>query len=190
LFQIFSGQKRNMEQENTKHDLATFTHELTPEYIKAKVEKVVSCSSGPALFCEIFDCDHNKITTDELVERYYYHNNYDVQNADTDGGQIPTTNDSENQTMLEEQGKEQELSSVGQKESYSVHSDQEIEEKEQGISNNDLEDYSCYYCEYRTNNEDEYKQHVVLRHPGRLAYPNNPEVEKLGLKPQGKDWEI
>jgi hypothetical protein len=73
--------------------------------------------------------------------------------------------------------------------SIPVHSDQQTEKKEQGISNIDLEDYSCYYCEYRTNNEEEYKQHVVLRHPGRLAYPNNPEVEKLGLKPQGKDWE-
>ncbi len=64
-------------------------------------------------------------------------------------------------------------------ETIPVHSDQQTEKKEQGLSNNDLEDYSCYYCEYRTNNEEEYKQHVVLRHPGRLAYPNNPEVEKL-----------
>jgi hypothetical protein len=27
------------------------------------------------------------------------------------------------------------------------------------------------------------------KYPGRLAYPNNPEIEKLGLRTQGKDWE-
>jgi hypothetical protein len=70
LFQIFSGQKRNMEQENSRYDLTSFTHEFTPEYIRARVDKVVSCSSGPDLFCEIFDYEHNKLTAHELVERY------------------------------------------------------------------------------------------------------------------------
>jgi hypothetical protein len=162
-----------MEQENSRHYLANFTHELTPEYIKANVEKVVSCSSGPGLLCEIFDCDHNKITADELVQSYYH----------------TSIKDPENDLVSEEQEKEQEFSSVGQTEPYPVHSDQQTEKKEQGISNIDLEDYSCYYCKYRTNNEEEYKQHVVSRHPGRLAYPNKAEIEKSGLKAQGKDWE-
>jgi hypothetical protein len=79
-----------MEQGNTRHDLADFTHELTPEYIKAKVEKVVSCSSGPDLFCEIFDSEHSKITADDLVQRYYH---------------IPIKN-AESGTFSEEQEKE------------------------------------------------------------------------------------
>jgi hypothetical protein len=29
-------------------------------------------SSGPGLFCEIFDCDHNKITAHELVQSYFH----------------------------------------------------------------------------------------------------------------------
>jgi hypothetical protein len=172
LFQTFSSQKRNMEQENTGQDLANFTHELTPEYIKAKVEKVVSCSSGPDLFCEIFDSEHNKITTDELVERYYY---MPIKNA-------------ESGTFSEEQEKEQELSSLGQMQSIPVHSDQQTEKKEQGISNNEVEDYPCYYCDYRTNNKDDYEHHVVLIHD-KPAYPNKVEIEKMGLKLQGKDWE-
>src|SRR5919202_1364413 len=97
LFQIFSGQKRNMEQENTSQDFTNFTRELTPEDIKDKVEKVVSCSSGPDLFCEIFDNEHSKITADELVERYYH---------------IPIKN-TERGAFSEEQEKEQELSSLG-----------------------------------------------------------------------------
>ena len=92
---------------------------------------------------------------------------------------------------MEEQEKEQELSSVEQTEPYSVHSDQKTEKKEQGISNNkNLEDYSCYYCDYRTNNKDDYEQHVIIKHPGRPAYLNKAEIEKRGLKPQGKSWEI
>jgi hypothetical protein len=189
LFHSFLGQKRNMEQENTRHDLANFTHELTPEYIKGKIEKVLSCSSGPDLFCEIFDYEHNKITADELVERYYhYHNNYDGQTApDTGADETPANNNSENQTILEEQEKEQELSSVGQAEPYSVHSDQQTEKKEQGISN--LGDYPCYYCDDRTNNKDDYERHIILRHNHCPAYPNKAELERLGLKAQGKSWE-
>ena len=114
-----------MEQENTSQDLANFTHELTSEYIKGKIEKVLSCSSGPDLFCEIFDCEHNKITAGELVGRYYHHlNNYDGQ---ADAGEIPVNNNSENQTILEEQEKEQDLSSVEQTESTPVHSEQQTE---------------------------------------------------------------
>ena len=64
-----------------------------------------------------------------------------------------------------------------------------IENATEGISNKNPEDYPCYYCSYSTNNEDEYEQHVVLRHPGKLAYPNKAEIEKSGLKGQGKEWE-
>jgi hypothetical protein len=53
--------------------------------------------------------------------------------------------------------------------------EEKIDEKEQGTSNNDLENYSCYYCDFRTNNKDDYEQHVIIKHPGRLAYPNNPD---------------
>jgi hypothetical protein len=48
--------------------------------------------------------------------------------------------------------------------------------------------FSCYYCNYETHNEEEYKTHVVLKH-NQPAYPNKAEIEKRGLKPQGKDWE-
>jgi hypothetical protein len=149
---------------------------LSPEYIKGKIQKVVSCSSGPDLFCEIFDSEQNSIIVNELVEKYY--------------PLISRDKNAQNDTISEEQEKEQELSSVGQTESIPAHSDQEIEEKEQGISNSNLEDYSCYYCKYNTDSQDHYERHVILRHNHCPAYPNKSEIDKRGLKPQGKDWEI
>jgi hypothetical protein len=46
LFQIFKGQKRNKEQENSTQDFADFTREISQEYIKERIQKIVSCSSG------------------------------------------------------------------------------------------------------------------------------------------------
>jgi hypothetical protein len=50
--------------------------------------------------------------------------------------------------------------------------------------------FPCYYCDYGTNDEDDYERHVIMKHPSKVAYPNKLEVEKLGLKAQGKSWEI
>ncbi len=50
--------------------------------------------------------------------------------------------------------------------------------------------FKCYYCSYETNVEREYERHVVLRHQGKIAYPSEIDLEKLGLKAQGKNWEI
>jgi hypothetical protein len=174
LFQIFSGQKRNMEQQNSEQDFANFTRELSPEYIKAKIQNVVSCSSGPGLFCEIFDSGQNSITLNELVEKYY--------------PSISRDRNAENGTLSEEQETEQELNSVRQTEQYYVHSEGKIQEKEQGTSNSSLEGYSCYYCDYETKDMGEYEKHVVIAHH-RSAYPNKAEIEKWGLKPQGMNWE-
>jgi hypothetical protein len=48
---------------------------------------------------------------------------------------------------------------------------------------------NCYYCDYKPDRKDHYERHVILRHNHCLAYPNKAEIEKRGLKPQGKDWE-
>jgi hypothetical protein len=53
------------------------------------------------------------------------------------------------------------------------------------------DDYSCYYCDsFKTNNKSEYEGHVIRQHGlGHPCYPSKPDLEKLGLKPQGKEWE-
>jgi hypothetical protein len=58
--------------------------------------------------------------------------------------------------------------------------------------NNIAEDcyYKCYHCDcYQSNDEADYKHHNVLNHTGKGAYPSKADIEKLGLKPQGKPWE-
>lgn len=47
--------------------------------------------------------------------------------------------------------------------------------------------YSCYYCDYKTDNKHYYERHIILKHNHCPAYPNKSEIEKRGLKPQGKD---
>jgi hypothetical protein len=55
---------------------------------------------------------------------------------------------------------------------------------------NKIRDYSCYYCDdYKTYSKDHYERHVILRHDHCPAYPNKAEIQKRGLKAQGKDWE-
>jgi hypothetical protein len=49
--------------------------------------------------------------------------------------------------------------------------------------------YSSYYCDYNADSKDDYEAHVVMRHGHSSAYPNKAEIEKLGLKTQGKSWE-
>jgi hypothetical protein len=46
----------------------------------------------------------------------------------------------------------------------------------------------CYYCDYKADSKDNYEAHIVLRHKHCIAYPNKAEIEKRGLKAQGKDW--
>jgi hypothetical protein len=52
-----------------------------------------------------------------------------------------------------------------------------------------ISEYQCYYCDFKTDDEHNYENHVVLIHD-RPAYPNEAEIEKSGLEPQGKKWEI
>jgi len=56
-------------------------------------------------------------------------------------------------------------------------------------SNNFL--YSCYYCDNcETNIERDYQRHVIQKHPGKSGYPGKPDLEKYGIPPKGKSWEI
>jgi hypothetical protein len=59
-------------------------------------------------------------------------------------------------------------------------------------------DYSCYYCnDFQTNNNvEDYERHVILKRSGKPSdvnhpfYPTKADIERLGLKAQGKSWEI
>jgi hypothetical protein len=52
--------------------------------------------------------------------------------------------------------------------------------------------YRCYHngCDFQTCSQEEYERHGALKHPKNpLLYPSRAEIEKYGLKPQGKSWE-
>jgi hypothetical protein len=54
------------------------------------------------------------------------------------------------------------------------------------------EQFQCYYCaSFKANSNDDYESHVIKKHGQRHpSYPSKADLEKLGLKPQGKSWEI
>jgi hypothetical protein len=43
--------------------------------------------------------------------------------------------------------------------------------------------FNCYYCDcFQTSNEKEYERHVVIRHPGKIAYPPKSRLRKTGIE--------
>ena len=54
--------------------------------------------------------------------------------------------------------------------------------------------YQCYYCSFQIDvenpeDEDKYIEHGVKNHFNRPIFPNEGDLAKRKLKPQGKRWE-
>jgi hypothetical protein len=63
----------------------------------------------------------------------------------------------------------------------------------QGQGQGNSYSFKCYYpgCEFQTDSEREYQKHGASKHlENPLLYPSRYEIEKYGLKKQGKEWEI
>jgi hypothetical protein len=65
----------------------------------------------------------------------------------------------------------------------SIQNSHEVSTKlfDEGESNNFFIS-KCYYCSYETSVEREYQRHVVLKHPGKLVYPSEIDLENMGIK--------
>jgi hypothetical protein len=51
--------------------------------------------------------------------------------------------------------------------------------------------FECYHCDsFQTKEELEYVRHGVKHHLYKPMFPSKPDLERHGLKPQGKSWEI
>jgi hypothetical protein len=49
----------------------------------------------------------------------------------------------------------------------------------------------CYYCHLENfESRYEYQKHILLQHPGHLAYPGLVEIRSKSLEAQGCLWEI
>jgi hypothetical protein len=50
--------------------------------------------------------------------------------------------------------------------------------------------YCCYHCNnFQTNNHDYYENHMARNHYRLPAYPSAADLERHGLKAQGRSWE-
>jgi predicted transcriptional regulator len=114
--------------------------------------------------------------------------------------QVEHNNDKERDRIDWRRIKVQELSSQG-------HSQSEIAQILQvsnGTVNRDLsilrqqaksnikKYIECYHCDIlQTDIKKDYESHVINKHGlGHPCFPSKTDLEKLGLKPQGKSWEI
>ncbi len=52
--------------------------------------------------------------------------------------------------------------------------------------------FECYHCDkFQTYIKKDYESHVINTHGlGHPCYPSKADIERLGLKGQGKSWEI
>lgn len=77
---------------------------------------------------------------------------------------------------------------------HDIHSDNNTKELVSECNNelieNNKEIFRCYYnCDVQFETKDAYLKHSAITHPHRTAFPSKIEIEKYGLKPQGKSWE-
>jgi hypothetical protein len=49
--------------------------------------------------------------------------------------------------------------------------------------------FKCYYCEFETDIDRTYQQHIEQNHKGLPVYPTLKQIQELGLKRQNKVWE-
>lgn len=53
--------------------------------------------------------------------------------------------------------------------------------------------FRCYYCDFETNIDRTYQNHVEQNHPSKSPHPTLRQIKELGLKKQGKSgkkWEF
>jgi len=54
-----------------------------------------------------------------------------------------------------------------------------------------LSKFSCYHCgNYHTDIETDYLTHGVTKHRNKPMFPSKADLEKHGLRPQEKSWEV
>jgi hypothetical protein len=139
---------------------------------------------------KIVSHDNREISIEELVDTYY-NNTENYFEAPAASG---SNNSDQKGVVSDEYLQNGEITSEVQKkvenDTRYIHSSAETCKKlfDDRKSNNFL--FSCYYCDYESNGEYEYESHVVMKHPGKLAYPGKAYLERLDIHPKGMSWEM
>jgi hypothetical protein len=181
-----SDQSNNFSQEN-RISIMNLSLYPTKEYLISKIRHVLKYSSEKQYYRveKIVSHDNREISIEELVDTYY--------NNPENHFQSPTftaTNHSDQKEISDEYLQNGEIASELQikleHDTGYIDSNPETCEKlfDDPKSNNFL--FPCYYCDYHSNVKDDYERHVVLKHPGKLAYPGKAYLERLGIEPKGK----
>jgi hypothetical protein len=188
-------------------------------YLISKIQVVLRYSSEIHKITKLENHEGKEITAEELVDQYYKDPDkyFEVNGGKSnvappssgDGGAgttaivISTTSiqplEIKNNIKKERVSNEYSLDAkyigksqqILEKDAKSIENGHEKSTKLFDLhSSNNFIIFKCYYCKYQTNVEREYQCHVVLKHPGKLAYPSKADLEKIELKPQAKSWEI
>lgn len=134
-------------------------------------------------------------TVEEIFDKYY--SEFIVKDSKFDSNNISGTD----YTFIKSPALEEYLQTANNNDNlHDVLTDNiKNSNNNQDISNNLFHEdkknkliYSCYIaeCNFKTIFEQEYKKHYVMNHPNKPAYPSSADIQKNGLRPQGKPWEV
>jgi hypothetical protein len=155
-------------------------------------------------------------TDDEIVKESADKSSDDILKIDNNEGKIiDTSTNGCNVSQMSQASQPQEISTktkdIFQTEAAEASQPQEISTKTKDIFQTEAAEasqppqqssvitdkpyikkkYECYYCDkLGTDDEDVYEKHGVLTHPSKPGYPSRADIEKYGLKPQDKPWEL
>jgi hypothetical protein len=172
------------------------------QYLISKIQQVLTYSADKDVIIKIESHQGEEIAIEELVDRYY--NDYDKYfefHCNNDNTRLSLPPGPKMLPFYKKEGicadylKNAQIASKSQRNSSKdielLQTNRHISNKlfEENESNNFL--YSCYYCNgFHTNLQEDYEHHGIIKHPGKPVYPSKVDLEKLGIKPQGKEWEI
>lgn len=199
-----SGQANNISQES-KVVVKDTTIYPDNKYVTSKIRAVLGYSAKQGYCTKILDRENNEITIEQLIEMYYNRPDdyFILDDHDLGTRQAPPTEGSSQAYNVENKGgladyiQSDKITSESQEktnddiEPISLEPGQSKKIIDATISTNSL--FSCYHkdCRFQTYDEKEYQKHGALKHfKNPLLYPSKAEIEKFGLEPQGKSWEI
>ena len=172
-------------------------------YLISKIHGVLKYSSDIHKITKLENHEGKEITVEELVDQYYkdpdkyFESNGNKSNASSPPGgttAIAVSKASMLPFIINNNKKESVSDEYSLDAENGANSQQILENDIKPMQNPDEECtklfdlpssnnfliFKCYYCKYETNIEREYERHVVLKHPGRLAYPSKIDLEKMG----------
>jgi hypothetical protein len=204
--------------QGTKISVENYDLYPSKQYIKSEIESLLKYVIQTPFCKEIKILDHEGQeikSIDELVDRYYHSpHEYFHFNRYVDSEKAAVAAATNNilygyqvlQNQLSKNNfdksafKISHLQNTKTAREYQQNSCNNIENTTENLEeSNKLSEYektsqslsfSCYHCDnFHTVMQYDYEKHVITKHHDKLCYPTKADIEKLGLKPQGKEWE-